>query len=37
LQNYALIGAKFPFKGRTAHDGVNPWDGKEAVDAVVLF
>src|SRR6266542_887917 len=24
LQNYALIGAKFTFKGRTAHGGVNP-------------
>ena len=37
LQNYALIGAKFDFKGRTAHGGVNPWDGKDAVDAVVLM
>jgi aminobenzoyl-glutamate utilization protein B len=37
LQNYALIGAKFTFKGRTAHGGVNPWDGKDAVDAVVLI
>jgi aminobenzoyl-glutamate utilization protein B len=37
LQNYALIGAKFTFKGRTAHGGVNPWDGKDAVDAVVLM
>jgi aminobenzoyl-glutamate utilization protein B len=37
LQNYALIGAKFNFKGRTAHGGVNPWDGKDAVDAVVLM
>ena len=31
-----LIGAKFTFEGRTAHGGVNPWDGKDAVDAVVL-
>jgi aminobenzoyl-glutamate utilization protein B len=37
LQNYALIGAKFTFKGRTAHGGVNPWDAKDAVDAVVLM
>jgi aminobenzoyl-glutamate utilization protein B len=37
LANYALIGAKFTFKGRTAHGGVNPWDGKDAVDAVVLM
>jgi len=37
LQNYALIGAKFTFKGRTAHGGVNPWDGKDAVDAVELM
>jgi aminobenzoyl-glutamate utilization protein B len=28
LQNYALIGAKFTFKGKTAHGGVNPWDVK---------
>ena len=37
LLNDALIGAKFNFKGRTAHGGVNPWDGKDAVDAVVLM
>ena len=37
LGNYALIGAKFTFRGRTAHGGVNPWDGKDAVDAVVLM
>jgi aminobenzoyl-glutamate utilization protein B len=37
LQNYALIGAKFTFRGRTAHGGVNPWDGKDAVDAVELM
>ena len=37
LGNYALIGAKFTFKGRTAHGGVNPWDGIDAVDAVVLM
>ena len=37
LSNYALIGAKFTFKGRTAHGGINPWDGRDAVDAVVLM
>src|SRR5439155_734358 len=37
LQNYALIGAKFTFKGRTAHGAVNPWDGIDAVDAVELM
>jgi aminobenzoyl-glutamate utilization protein B len=37
LQNYALIGAKFTFKGRTAHGAVNPWDGVDAVDAVELM
>ena len=37
LQNYALVGAKFTFKGRTAHAAVNPWDGIDAVDAVELM
>lgn len=37
LQSYALIGAKFTFKGRTAHGAVNPWDAKDAVDAVELM
>jgi aminobenzoyl-glutamate utilization protein B len=37
LMNYALIGAKFTFTGKTAHGSVNPWDGKDAVDAVVLM
>jgi aminobenzoyl-glutamate utilization protein B len=37
LQNYALVGAKFTFKGKTAHGSVNPWDGRDAVDAVVLM
>ena len=37
LQNYAAISAKFSFKGRTAHGAVNPWDGQDAVDAVVLM
>lgn len=37
LQNYAAISAKFSFHGKTAHGAVNPWDGKDAVDAVVLM
>ena len=37
LQNYAAISAKFTFRGKTAHGAVNPWDGKDAVDAVVLM
>ena len=37
IQNYALIGAKFTFHGKTAHGSINPWDGKDAVDAVVLM
>ncbi|MBI2371067.1 MAG: amidohydrolase [Deltaproteobacteria bacterium] len=37
IQNYALIGARFTFHGKTAHGSVNPWDGKDAVDAVVLM
>ena len=36
-RNYALIGAKFTFKGKTAHGAVNPWDGVDAVDAVELM
>lgn len=34
LTNYAAISAKFTFHGKTAHGAVNPWDGKDAVDAV---
>jgi aminobenzoyl-glutamate utilization protein B len=37
LMNYAAIGAKFNFHGKTAHGAVNPWDGKDAVDAVELM
>jgi aminobenzoyl-glutamate utilization protein B len=37
LQNYAAISAKFTFQGRTAHGAVNPWDGRDAVDAVELM
>src|SRR5499425_937719 len=37
IGNYAAISSTFTFHGRTAHGGVNPWDGKDAVDAVVLM
>jgi aminobenzoyl-glutamate utilization protein B len=37
LYNYAAISAKFTFHGKTAHGAVNPWDGKDAVDAVELM
>src|SRR3954453_13307540 len=37
LQNYAAISSIFTFQGKTAHGGVNPWDGKDAVDAVELM
>lgn len=37
IRNYALIGAKFTFHGKTAHGSVNPWDAKDAVDAVELM
>src|SRR5215472_15901871 len=37
LQNYAAISAIFTFHGKTAHGAVNPWDGKDAVDAVELM
>ncbi len=37
LMNYAAISAKFNFHGKTAHGAVNPWDGRDAVDAVELM
>src|SRR5439155_14406062 len=37
LQNYAAISSIFTFHGKAAHGAVNPWDGKDAVDAVVLM
>ena len=37
LQNYAAISSFFTFHGKTAHGAVNPWDGKDAVDAVELM
>src|ERR1700730_5922736 len=37
LQNYAAISSKFPVHGPPARGAVNPWDGKDAVDAVELM
>jgi aminobenzoyl-glutamate utilization protein B len=37
VQNYAAISSRFTFHGKTAHGAVNPWDGKDAVDAVELM
>lgn len=37
VQNYAAISSVFTFHGKTAHGAVNPWEGKDAVDAVVLM
>jgi aminobenzoyl-glutamate utilization protein B len=37
LQNYAAISSVFTFHGKTAHGANNPWDGKDAVDAVQLM
>jgi aminobenzoyl-glutamate utilization protein B len=37
LQNYAAISSMFTFHGKTAHGAVNPWDGKDAVDAIELM
>jgi aminobenzoyl-glutamate utilization protein B len=37
LTNYAAISSYFTFHGKTAHGAVNPWDGKDAVDAVELM
>lgn len=37
LSNYAAISSRFAFHGKTAHGAVNPWDGKDALDAVELM
>lgn len=37
VQNYAAISARFTFHGKTAHGSVNPWDARDAVDAVELM
>jgi len=31
------ISAEFTFDGESAHAGLNPWDGRDALDAVVLM
>ena len=36
-QSYAAISSIFTFHGKTAHAAMNPWDGKDAVDAVELM
>src|SRR5437667_1058647 len=35
--NYAALSSVFTFHGKTAHGAVNPWDGKDAVDAIELM
>ena len=37
LLNYAAISSKFTFHGKTAHGAVDPWNGKDAVNAVELM
>src|SRR5437016_928848 len=37
IGNYAAISSIFTFHGKTAHGAVNPWDGKDAVDAIELM
>jgi len=37
LANYASISAHFTFHGKTAHGAVDPWDAKDALDAVALM
>src|SRR5579885_378492 len=37
LLQSALISATFTFTGETAHAGVAPWKGRDALDAVVLM
>jgi aminobenzoyl-glutamate utilization protein B len=37
LANYASISANFTFHGKTAHGAVDPWDAKDALDAIELM
>ncbi|MGE3244993.1 MAG: amidohydrolase [Beijerinckiaceae bacterium] len=37
LQQSALVSAMFTFLGETAHAGVAPWKGRDALDGVVLM
>lgn len=37
LSSYAAIGVQFAFHGKTAHAALDPWDGKNALDALELM
>ena len=37
LTHSALVSAKFIFRGESSHAAVSPWNGKDALDAVVLM
>ncbi len=37
LLQSALISATFTFHGETAHAGISPWKGRDALDGVVLM
>jgi aminobenzoyl-glutamate utilization protein B len=37
LQTYAAIGVQFAFHGKSSHAAVDPWDGKNALDALELM
>ena len=37
LQTYAAIGVQFAFHGKTSHAAIDPWDGKNALDALELM
>ncbi|HEY5349270.1 MAG TPA: amidohydrolase [Candidatus Lustribacter sp.] len=37
LQDYAAISTRFTFHGKTAHGAIDPWDGKNALDAAELM
>jgi aminobenzoyl-glutamate utilization protein B len=37
LQDYAAISTRFTFHGKTAHAAIDPWDGKNALDAAELM
>lgn len=36
-KSYALHGMKFTFHGRSAHAGLDPWNGRSALDGVELM
>jgi len=37
IRQYGVISAEFTFHGKGAHSAVNPWLGRNALDAVVLM